>query len=66
MSCHRVSCRVVMARSIASLYIIDDRTEQDHVVERGYDPAYGARPLRRAITNLLEDGARRAAANFPR
>ncbi len=25
------------------------------VVERGYDPSYGARPLRRAITSLLED-----------
>jgi len=28
---------------------------KDHVAEKGYDPAYGARPLRRAITNLLED-----------
>lgn len=28
---------------------------KDHVVERGFDPAYGARPLRRAITRLLED-----------
>jgi ATP-dependent Clp protease ATP-binding subunit ClpC len=25
------------------------------LVEKGYDPAYGARPLRRAITQLLED-----------
>jgi ATP-dependent Clp protease ATP-binding subunit ClpC len=24
-------------------------------VEEGYDPSYGARPLRRAITRLLED-----------
>jgi ATP-dependent Clp protease ATP-binding subunit ClpC len=28
---------------------------KDHVVEKGFDPAYGARPLRRAITSLLED-----------
>jgi ATP-dependent Clp protease ATP-binding subunit ClpC len=24
-------------------------------VDEGYDPSYGARPLRRAITRLLED-----------
>jgi len=28
---------------------------KEHVVTAGYDPAYGARPLRRAITRLLED-----------
>ncbi|MGB3402807.1 MAG: ATP-dependent Clp protease ATP-binding subunit [Microcoleaceae cyanobacterium] len=28
---------------------------KDHLVEVGYDPSYGARPLRRAIMNLLED-----------
>ncbi|MBD2577965.1 ATP-dependent Clp protease ATP-binding subunit [Oscillatoria sp. FACHB-1406] len=28
---------------------------QDYAVKIGYDPAYGARPLRRALTNLLED-----------
>ncbi|CAE8626682.1 unnamed protein product [Polarella glacialis] len=28
---------------------------KEHVVTMGYDPAYGARPLRRAITRLLED-----------
>mmetsp|Transcript_79905 Transcript_79905/g.205520 ORF Transcript_79905/g.205520 Transcript_79905/m.205520 type:complete len:203 (+) Transcript_79905:2-610(+) len=28
---------------------------KERLVERGFDPAYGARPLRRAITNLLED-----------
>jgi len=28
---------------------------KDHVVDAGFDPAYGARPLRRAITRLLED-----------
>ena len=24
-----------------------------HIVERGYDPVYGARPLKRAITRLI-------------
>ncbi|KAJ4961422.1 hypothetical protein NE237_021332 [Protea cynaroides] len=28
---------------------------EDRVVEEGYDPSYGARPLRRAIMRLLED-----------
>ena len=28
---------------------------QDRLVDEGYNPAYGARPLRRAITRLLED-----------
>ncbi|NES19638.1 MAG: ATP-dependent Clp protease ATP-binding subunit [Symploca sp. SIO3E6] len=28
---------------------------KDHLVEAGYDPNYGARPLRRAIMRLLED-----------
>ncbi|XP_047340757.1 ATP-dependent Clp protease ATP-binding subunit ClpA homolog CD4B, chloroplastic-like [Impatiens glandulifera] len=28
---------------------------RDRIVEEGYDPSYGARPLRRAIMRLLED-----------
>lgn len=28
---------------------------EDKVIEEGYDPSYGARPLRRAIMRLLED-----------
>ncbi len=28
---------------------------KDHLVEQGYDPTYGARPLRRTIMQLLED-----------
>ncbi|KAI3874836.1 hypothetical protein MKW98_019409 [Papaver atlanticum] len=28
---------------------------RDRVVDEGYDPSYGARPLRRAVTKLLED-----------
>lgn len=29
--------------------------DQDRLVEEGYNPSYGARPLRRAIMRLLED-----------
>jgi ATP-dependent Clp protease ATP-binding subunit ClpC len=28
---------------------------QDRLVDEGYNPSYGARPLRRAIMRLLED-----------
>ncbi len=28
---------------------------KDRLVQEGYDPSYGARPLRRAIMRLLED-----------
>ncbi len=27
----------------------------DHLIKKGYDPTFGARPLRRAIENLVED-----------
>jgi ATP-dependent Clp protease ATP-binding subunit ClpC len=30
-------------------------TTKDALVDKGYDPEYGARPLRRTITNLIED-----------
>jgi len=30
-------------------------TAKDHVSEKGYDPEYGARPLRRAIQKYIED-----------
>jgi ATP-dependent Clp protease ATP-binding subunit ClpA len=28
---------------------------KEHIIKLGYDPAYGARPLRRTIQNLIED-----------
>jgi ATP-dependent Clp protease ATP-binding subunit ClpC len=31
------------------------REAKDFLAEKGYDPEYGARPLRRVITNLVED-----------
>ena len=33
---------------------VSDRFKQ-HLVDVGYDPSYGARPMRRAVMNLLED-----------
>ena len=33
---------------------VDDNAK-NYVVDEGYDPVYGARPMRRAITHLIED-----------
>lgn len=35
--------------------LVTDET-LDLLAKRGYDPTYGARPLRRVITNMIEDG----------
>lgn len=32
-----------------------DTAARDHLIDKGYDDKYGARPLRRTIQNLLED-----------
>jgi ATP-dependent Clp protease ATP-binding subunit ClpC len=32
-----------------------DEKAKDHLVEKGYDPTYGARPMRRAVERFLED-----------
>jgi len=37
------------------LQIILDEKAKDYLVEKGYDPTYGARPMRRAVERFLED-----------
>ncbi|MGF1538489.1 MAG: AAA family ATPase, partial [Elainellaceae cyanobacterium] len=37
------------------LYVEVTDAFKQYLVEQGYDPSYGARPLRRAITRLVED-----------
>jgi ATP-dependent Clp protease ATP-binding subunit ClpC len=32
-----------------------DQTAHDFLIEKGYDPTYGARPMRRAVERFLED-----------
>ena len=32
-----------------------DEKAKDFLVEKGYDPTYGARPMRRAVERYLED-----------
>jgi len=46
----------VLARlSESDLDVVLTQAFKDRVVDQGYDPAYGARPLRRAISSMLED-----------
>ncbi|MEI6071482.1 MAG: ATP-dependent Clp protease ATP-binding subunit [Verrucomicrobiae bacterium] len=49
-----------MAKVIARIKAKDvhltlDPTAQEFLIEKGYDPTYGARPLRRAVERFLED-----------
>ena len=37
------------------LELILDNSAKDFLVEKGYDPSYGARPMRRAVERYLED-----------
>lgn len=43
------------ALDVSSVLIRIVDAPQDRLVEEGYNPSYGARPLRRAIMRLLED-----------
>ena len=38
-----------------NLDLILDQTAKDFLVEKGYDPNYGARPMRRSVERYLED-----------
>jgi ATP-dependent Clp protease ATP-binding subunit ClpC len=53
-------CDLLMARIKAQL--VEQQIEleitpegKDYLVEKGFDPAFGARPLRRTIQNMIED-----------
>jgi ATP-dependent Clp protease ATP-binding subunit ClpC len=38
-----------------NLKLVLDEKAKDFLVEKGYDPTYGARPMRRAVERSLED-----------
>jgi len=38
-----------------NLHLILDERAKDFLVEKGYDPQYGARPMRRSVERFLED-----------
>ena len=35
--------------------LVLDEASRDYIIEKGFDPAYGARPMRRAVEKYLED-----------
>ena len=37
------------------IHLVLDQPAKDFLVEKGYDPTYGARPMRRAVERFLED-----------
>jgi ATP-dependent Clp protease ATP-binding subunit ClpC len=46
----------VMSRIKAKdIHLNLDKSAQEFLIEKGYDPAYGARPMRRAVERYLED-----------
>ena len=40
---------------IKEIHLVLDDKAKELLIEKGYDPAYGARPMRRAVERYLED-----------
>jgi ATP-dependent Clp protease ATP-binding subunit ClpC len=47
--------KVAARIKIKEINIILDEKAKDFLIEKGYDPQYGARPMRRAVERYLED-----------
>lgn len=47
--------KVARRLSERKITLVVDRKAQEHLAEVGYDPAFGARPLKRTIQNLLQN-----------
>jgi ATP-dependent Clp protease ATP-binding subunit ClpC len=47
--------KVMMRLKTKNIILQLDEKAKDFLVERGYDPQYGARPMRRAVERFLED-----------
>ncbi|MGO8696246.1 MAG: ATP-dependent Clp protease ATP-binding subunit [Limisphaerales bacterium] len=47
--------KVIERVKAKQLTLVLDQTAKDFLVEKGYDPTYGARPMRRAVERFLED-----------
>ncbi len=47
--------KVVERLKAKSIHIELDQAAHELLIEKGYDPAYGARPMRRAVERYLED-----------
>ena len=38
-----------------AIHVVLDTAAHEFLIEKGYDPTYGARPMRRAVEKFLED-----------
>lgn len=47
--------KVISRIKAKDIHLTLDSTAQDFLIEKGYDPTYGARPMRRAVERYLED-----------
>lgn len=47
--------KVVARIKTKDIHLTLDTTAQEFLIEKGYDPTYGARPMRRAVERYLED-----------
>jgi ATP-dependent Clp protease ATP-binding subunit ClpC len=47
--------KLVERVKLKNIQLVLDDSARDFLIEKGYDPAYGARPMRRAVERYLED-----------
>ncbi len=47
--------KVLSRLKAKNIHLVLDEKAKDFLVEKGYDPTYGARPMRRAVERYLED-----------
>ncbi|MEI6277849.1 MAG: ATP-dependent Clp protease ATP-binding subunit [Verrucomicrobiae bacterium] len=47
--------KVIERIKLKDVHLTLDPSAQEFLIEKGYDPTYGARPLRRAVERFLED-----------
>jgi len=47
--------KVIERIRLKDVHLTLDPTAQEFLIEKGYDPTYGARPMRRAVERYLED-----------
>ena len=47
--------KVIARIKIKDIHLTLDPSAQEFLIEKGYDPTYGARPMRRAVERFLED-----------
>lgn len=47
--------KVILRIKAKDIHLILEESAKDFLIEKGYDPQYGARPMRRAVERYLED-----------